>query len=68
MEKALFQVPGIHCMHCVHTIEMEIGEIPGVRRIEADQQEKTVLVEYESPATQEKIVDVLRSINYPPDL
>jgi len=68
MEKILFQVPAIHCMHCIHTIEMEVGEIPGVKHVEADQLEKTVLIEYEPPATQEKIIDVLRSINYPPDI
>lgn len=68
MEKQLFNVPAIHCKHCVHTIEMELGELEGVRSVKADLDAKTVQVEYEQPATQKLVVGTLNEINYPPEM
>ena len=68
MEKQLYQVPSIHCKHCVHTIEMELGDLDGVKNVKADLEEKTVAVEFEAPATEEKITDLLKEINYPPEM
>lgn len=65
MEKQLLSVPAIHCNHCVHTIEMELGELEGVRHVKADAKDKTVAVEYEAPATLETITGKLAEINYP---
>ena len=68
MEKKIFSVPAIHCKHCVHTIEMEVGEMWGIKEVKADLDTKTVSVEFESPADEEKIVDLLKEINYPPEI
>ena len=67
METKKYQVPSIHCEHCVHTIEMELGDLDGVKQVKADLKEKTVEVSFESPASNEKVVDLLKEINYPPE-
>ncbi len=44
METKTFKVPAISCGHCVHTIKMEVSDIPGVERVEADHESKMVTV------------------------
>lgn len=65
MEKVIFKVPGINCMHCVHTIQTELMEMDGVQDVSADPDNKTVLVDYQEPATIEKMKVLLAEINYP---
>jgi copper chaperone len=65
MEKRSFFIPGISCGHCVMTIKNELDELDGVSRVEGDAQKKEVTVEWEAPATLEKIKSVLNEINYP---
>lgn len=62
-----FAVPSIHCNHCVHTIEMELGDLEGVKSAKADLDSKKVVVEFEQPASVERITDTLKEINYPPE-
>ncbi|MFW5943368.1 MAG: heavy-metal-associated domain-containing protein [Chloroflexota bacterium] len=66
MSSKTFVVPNISCGHCVHTVEMEVGDIAGVKNVSADEQSKRVTVEWEAPASWEQIESVLREINYPP--
>jgi copper chaperone CopZ len=65
MKKVTYEIPAIHCMHCVHTIKMELGELPGVTSVEGDASTKTVVVEYEEPVDEIKIESLLKEINYP---
>lgn len=67
MTTKTFTVPNIHCGHCTHTIEMELGELPGVTRVKAEQGTKQVTVEWTGPATWEQIQALLQEINYPPE-
>lgn len=62
-----FIVPNISCGHCTHTIEMEVGELEGVTSVKAVENSKQVTVEWQSPATWEKIESLLQEINYPPE-
>lgn len=66
MEKKTFLVPNISCEHCVHTVESEVSELPGVRAVHADESSKQVTVEWDAPTTWPKIEQVLTEINYPP--
>jgi copper chaperone CopZ len=66
MSEEKFFVPNISCGHCVHTIKVELGELPGVMSVEASQDTKEVLVSFEPPATSEQIVSLLQEINYSP--
>jgi hypothetical protein len=45
---------------------MELGELAGVEVVKADQSDQRVHVEFDNPATEEKIVALLTEINYPP--
>jgi hypothetical protein len=46
---------------------MELGDLPGVKNVQADQDSKQVVVEWESPATWDQIQSTLVEINYPPE-
>jgi copper chaperone CopZ len=58
-------VPNISCSHCVHTIQTEVGDLPGVRRVKVDATTKLVEIDFVPPATEEKIKALLEEINYP---
>jgi copper chaperone len=47
------------------TIKNELSEIEGVSNVEGDPDSKKVTVEYNAPATIEKIKSTLEEINYP---
>ncbi|MFZ0547500.1 MAG: cation transporter [Candidatus Promineifilaceae bacterium] len=65
MESKSFTVPNISCGHCVHTVEMELGDLAGVSAVKADQESKVVTVSWDTPATWEQIQQTLVEINYP---
>jgi len=66
MSSKTFTVPNISCGHCTHTIKMELGDLPGVKSVQAEVASKEVTVEWETPATWDKIEATLVEINYPP--
>lgn len=66
MESKTFQVPSIGCAGCTRTIESEIGQLPGVKSVEASVESKMVTVQWESPATWQVISDKLVEIEYAP--
>lgn len=65
MQTKTVKVPNISCGHCVHTIQSELGELAGVKKVVASQDTKTVTVEWEAPQTWENIKALLAEINYP---
>ena len=65
MTTITYSVPNISCSHCVHTINTELGELPGVQTVAADLPTKSVKVSYAAPATPEKIEELLAEIDYP---
>lgn len=65
MTTVTYSVPTIHCGHCTHTIEMEVGELKGVQSVKAEQDTKKVTVTFNEPASEEKIKALLAEINYP---
>ncbi|MFP3869361.1 MAG: heavy-metal-associated domain-containing protein [Syntrophobacteria bacterium] len=65
MEVKTLSIPAITCAHCVMTIKKELGELQGISRVEGDPEEKKVTVEWNPPATLEKIKETLKEINYP---
>jgi len=66
MKTITYTIPNISCMHCVHTIKTEVSELEGVKTVEANAQTKQAVIVFDAPATEEKIVHVLKEINYPP--
>ena len=65
MEKQTLSIPKISCGHCVMTIQNELKELAGIKQVQGDAQNKAITVEWESPATLQKMRDTLRDINYP---
>ena len=59
-------VPGINCGHCTNTIQEEIGELVGVSSVSAEIESKQVTIEWDDPATWQKIDETLHEIGFPP--
>lgn len=57
--KVTFQVPSITCSHCVDKIEKFVGEIEGVSFVDSSVEKKSVVVEFDAPATQDLIKEAL---------
>lgn len=60
-----YSVPNISCKHCVHTIQTEVSDLAGVQAVKADVSSKVVEIVFDSPATEDKIKQLLAEINYP---
>jgi copper chaperone CopZ len=65
MESTTLSIPNISCGHCVNSIKNELSDLDGVKTVEGSPKDKQVTVEWESPATLEKIKGTLKEINYP---
>ncbi len=68
MKTVTYTIPNISCMHCVHTIKTEVGDLQGVKAVDANAQTKVTTITFDSPATEEQIVELLKEINYAPAL
>ena len=58
-------VPDISCTHCTRTIEREMMELPGMKRVTAVPGSKRVTFTYRSPATPATIEAEMEEIGYP---
>jgi copper chaperone CopZ len=65
MEKQTLSIPNISCGHCVMSIKNELSEIEGVHSVGGDADAKSIVVEWDAPATLEILKDRLSEINYP---
>lgn len=65
MQKQTFHIPNISCGHCTMTIENELKELGGVQGVESDIAGKNVTVSFEDSLNTDKILDLLKEINYP---
>ena len=65
MTTVTYSVPAMHCDHCTHTIEMEVGEMQGVQAVRADLTTKKVQITFDVPASEQGLKTLLAEINYP---
>ena len=65
MNKSTLKIPNISCIHCVNSIINELEELEGIMKVEGEPDAKEINVEWESPATIDKIKELLKEINYP---
>jgi len=65
MTTVTYSIPNISCNHCVHTIQTEVGDLKGVSEVHADANNKTAVITFSSPATEDNIKALLAEINYP---
>lgn len=66
MTTVTYTVPNITCGNCVSTIQRELGEMAGISRVDAIQDTKQVSVDFNPPATEDAIINLLAEIHYPP--
>ena len=67
MESKTFSIPNISCDHCVMSIKSELSEVEGVSKVEGSFDTKKITVEWDAPATLERLKSTLKEINYPAD-
>jgi len=65
MEKTTLSTPNISCDHCIMTIQRELGKIKGIEEVKGDPKTKEISIQWDPPATMEKIKPTLKEINYP---
>ena len=65
MEKQTFHIPNISCGHCTKAIENELNDMEGISSVEGSITDKTVTVQWQPPASLDKIKAALKEINYP---
>ena len=65
MKSVTYSVPNISCHHCTHTISMELSDIEGVSKVDADVNTRLVSITFDDPATEQQLKDTLTEINYP---
>ena len=65
MTTVTYSVPAMHCGHCTHTVELEVGELECVQTVKADLDMKKVQITFDTPASEEKIKALLAEIEYP---
>ena len=65
MATVTYSIPNISCSHCVHTIQTELADLPGVKSVQANETTKMVEIVFEAPANEAQIKALLADINYP---
>jgi copper chaperone CopZ len=65
MEKHVFTIPNISCGHCVAAIKNELTETKGIVTVEGNPGDKQITVVWDAPLTLDKILSILKDINYP---
>ena len=65
MTTVTYSVPNISCGHCVHTIQMEVGEMDGVESVVASVDTKKVEIVFNAQTNEEEIKATLTEINFP---
>ena len=65
MSSKVYSVPNISCGHCVATIERELAEVSGVKKVRASLDTKQVTVDYEDGAALSRVEETLEEIGYP---
>jgi len=67
MSEKTVTVPNISCGHCVKTIEREVGGLPGVGAVQAEETSRRVTISWDPERTDwVAIEDHMGDIRYPP--
>lgn len=64
MSVETYQVIGMTCQHCVASVTEEVGEIPGVDRVEVDLDTGALNVHAAAPVAREAIEEAVVEAGY----
>jgi copper chaperone len=64
MASAVIKVTGMTCSHCVHAVQTEIGQLPGVSSVDVDLARGTVTVTGEPPPALEALTAAVAAAGY----
>lgn len=59
-----FQVTGMTCSHCEHAVSQEIGQIPGVQRVEVSAATGRLLITSSAPLRDEQVLAAVDEAGY----
>lgn len=62
MMKTTLQLGGLHCSHCVKSVEQALQKLPSVRAIHIDL--ATQLAEIDSDETSQTLIDAIEQIGF----
>ena len=62
MATLTYVVPGVTCGHCKSAIETEVGQVPGVERVEVDIESKRVVIE--GSAAEDALIAAIAEAGY----
>jgi len=65
MATVTYTIPNISCGHCLQTIKTELSELAGVKSVDGEVEKKIVTITYDAPADEERVLALLKEINYP---
>lgn len=66
MTTVTYTLPAVHCHHCVHTVQTEVGELAGVQSVSVNKDSKEAVISFDAPATEDGIIALLKEIGYAP--
>ena len=61
-----FTLPDVSCGHCKMSVERQVGEMEGVASVLVTVDKKQAAIQYDAPATSERIEALLAEIGFPP--
>lgn len=67
MESKTVKVPGVGCNRCVNTIRSEVEAMPGVIAVEGNPETKLVTIQWQEPASWQRITEKMAEIDYAPE-
>ena len=63
--KFVFSVHGMTCKHCENAVQEAVKKLSGVKKVKANKDKGTVLVEYDTSLTADaQIIDAITSAGY----
>jgi len=64
MEELKLKVGGMHCGSCEALVKDDVGEIAGVKSVEASHKDGLVTVKYEGRLDAEKVRKAIKALGY----
>lgn len=64
MQKAIFNVEGMTCDHCVKTLQSALGQLEGVREANVSLTDRQAVIVYEGSLKTREILDAVVEAGY----